>query len=265
MWKPLQLKIVNFGAIKSVHYRFGNGEARLIQGKNEDDEGQQSNGAGKSLPLDAISVCLLGEPLRKLRLVELIRDTCDYSDLEFDLYNTLQNKFFRISIKIHLLKSQTINLWICDKEEELGNKEFELKLSGVEEKKKRILEEIGISKEDLLNYYLVHKDTYSSFFSSSDTKKKEVVNRFSGGYLIDGVEKEVESEIKENEAIIKAKENLIQFISGKQSVLNDSILELETLNEDELKLKDIEVQNNLIARSNDSIFAFNLFISINKG
>lgn len=255
MWIPLQIKIVNFASISSLHFRFERGVSRLIQGINECDDGQQSNGAGKSLPLDAIAICLTGDTFRDLRLVELIRDGCDFFDLELDLYNSLLKKFLRIKTKVFSSNSkpQTYTLWLTDNEEDLGEEKFEIKLSSVDEKKKKILQLLEISKEDLLNFYLVHKDTYTSFFSSSDSKKKEVVNRFSGGYLINNVEKEVESELKDINSEIQAFEKEIEFLCGKKSVLEEDINKLQNFNEEELKEQEIQKQFELITRSEQKI------------
>ena len=39
---------------------------------------------------------------------------------------------------------------------------------------------IGLSKDDLINFFLIQKDRYTPFLLLSDTKKKEILSKFTG-------------------------------------------------------------------------------------
>jgi exonuclease SbcC len=44
---------------------------------------------------------------------------------------------------------------------------------------------IGISKDDFFSFFLITKENYKPFLLVGDTKKKEIINRFSGADKVD--------------------------------------------------------------------------------
>ena len=52
---------------------------------------------------------------------------------------------------------------------------------------------LGVNREDLLNFYLISKEKYVSFYRSSDNDKKGVISRFSNANLIEGVDTIIQS------------------------------------------------------------------------
>lgn len=69
------LKIENFLTIGSIKCRLDNKGLVLIQGQNEDDSSQSSNGAGKSSFSDALSWCLYGATARGVTGDDVINRT----------------------------------------------------------------------------------------------------------------------------------------------------------------------------------------------
>jgi len=72
MWIPKKLSLYNFLSYREQEFEFVNGQATLIRGINKDDDGQESNGSGKSSLIEAISYSLLGSSLKKTNDVDLI-------------------------------------------------------------------------------------------------------------------------------------------------------------------------------------------------
>jgi exonuclease SbcC len=51
-----------------------------------------------------------------------------------------------------------------------------------------ILNWLGISKEDLFNYFIINSTRFKSFFNSSNKEKVDLINRFSDSSIIDGLD-----------------------------------------------------------------------------
>ena len=83
------VEIENFMAIKAAKFTLDNVGLVLIQGDNEDDTSQSSNGAGKSTMVDALCWCLYGETARGI--------TGD------DIINRVAKKGTRVSVDIELV------------------------------------------------------------------------------------------------------------------------------------------------------------------
>ena len=68
MWKAKELRLVNFISHSESKWIIVNGVATMVYGINLYDDGQESNGSGKSALLEGFCVALLGESLRKFSL-----------------------------------------------------------------------------------------------------------------------------------------------------------------------------------------------------
>ena len=70
---PVRLKLVNFLSFKELEYDFENGPV-LLMGENRSDEGQESNGSGKTAIQSAIEKCWLDYTSRRggYRIVGLL-------------------------------------------------------------------------------------------------------------------------------------------------------------------------------------------------
>lgn len=178
----------------------------IVHGVNEFDRGQENNGAGKSAPLEALSIALLGACLRQgVTPVDFIRDNEPQMYLCFRMKHTsgeaieIQRTFFRkttLSQKVSIFK---IN----------GESRKEIELVDPNHANNTILEYLDIQKEDLLNYYLISKDKYKPFFAAGDALKKQIISRFSNADLVNPA-------IEKSQQNVKAIERKIHEIEVKR-------------------------------------------------
>lgn len=193
MWFPVKLKIENLFSYESSEFDFRNNQLTLLLGSNKTDPNVMSNRSGKTSLLDCITISIIGEPLRDITKKEIVRNGESAGSTTLTLKNNVLNKELIIESQINATKSSKVLLW------ENGVLNDQLKDLEAKHTYQYIIKEIGISKDDLINYYLISKDSYQSFFLNGDTAKKEIINRFSKANLIDGVDPLITKDLKEIE------------------------------------------------------------------
>lgn len=185
MWKLSEIKINNIVSFQEASLSIEQGVATLIFGKNEDNASQPCNGSGKSSLIEAISFALTGEQLRKVKSVEeIINDHADDAYVFVRLENDYNDTVFTIERTISRNAPQSIE---CHKYDSSGE-EIEVDKTvqpTVLDYNKFILSEIGLTKDDIYSNFILCDNKYESFFDCSDKNKKEVINRFSNGIIID--------------------------------------------------------------------------------
>ena len=143
------IKIQDFFSHVDSEYSFHNDCCTLIVGDNKDRGG--NNGAGKTTLFEAISVALTGRSLRDIKKESFINDEAESCLVKLSLYNNvtkneleITRQFFRgnKTSKIEIIEDGEINSTI----------------TSVNEADKRILELIGVGREDLLRYYIISQD-----------------------------------------------------------------------------------------------------------
>lgn len=189
MWYPVSLKINNLFSHEDSYFEFINNKTTTIFGVNKTDLNVESNGSGKTSVLDCITIAFIGEPLRDVAKKDVVRNGEKAGELEFIMNNDVLKEEIKIKWEINASKSNNALLWIN------GELQKQLKDLEVKETVKFILSKIGISKDDLINYFLISKDSYQSFFLNGDTAKKEIINRFSKANVIDGVDPLIKDDI----------------------------------------------------------------------
>jgi len=218
------IQIVNFMSHVDTTVRLQNGVATMICGENKSDEGQESNGSGKSAILEGIAVALLGEPLRDVSMKELVRNEEGETHILANIPNSFDNSVFTIQRKIYSnTKSSELILLI--------NGEPIETMTSVNHGNKMILERLGISKEDLLNYFIISKDNYTSFFNMTDGFKKKTISRFANSDLIDPAFDLVKADISEVESKITEIDLKISSSNGSIEAMNN-LIETEQGEED---------------------------------
>lgn len=182
--------------------------ATMVYGENRDDDGQESNGAGKSAILEALTILILGDPLRDVPIKKMIRRGATESIIEGVLENPATKDVMKITRTLYAnTKSQVLR--IIDAANPKG-----IEVVSVLDGNKKILEKLGLSKDDLLNYYLISKEKYESFLSSGDTAKKSIVARFSNADMIDPVDGVVKAEVDEvEEYLVENQSKIIKYES----------------------------------------------------
>lgn len=190
MYRPKSLQITNIISHRNSTYRFRQGEAVIIIGQNADDLGQKGNGSGKSAFIESLALAFIGTSIRDVKTKELITNDQDSGEVDLILENTATNKDLRIWRKFYSnTKSAECKIWLGEGDNN------EIKLSDINEYNKWIFAEIGLSKEDFFNFFLITSDNYNPFLKVSDTKKKEIINRFSGADNIDSVFPSIKADI----------------------------------------------------------------------
>ena len=207
----VKLYCKNFGTFKSLEYDFED-KAILIQGENLSDDSQESNGSGKSFIQAAIEFALFKTTSRKVNDVELINYDEDEAIVSLSIECPIRKEVFSISRTIRRRGSSILSLTINDSPVTFAN---------VNDGNKLIIEWIGISSDDLQNYYIINKERFRSIFSSSNREKVELIGRFNRSSLINGVDKLVQQDIIDEEHILSE-------ILKKQTSLQSKIDTLET-------------------------------------
>ena len=203
MWKLKSIEAENLCAFRSLAYTLQQGVTTLIFGNNKDNDSQQSNGAGKSALLECIAVGLTGSPLRKIRTEEIINDAVEQCRIILHLANDASNEELIIARSIPRKGASTVACKLY-RGGELVTTDEAVQHS-VDAYNKYILEKLGITREELLNNFILSKYRYEDFLSSSDKEKKEIINRFSNGILVD-------------EAIARVKEDIEPLSSEQQKI-----------------------------------------------
>jgi len=219
MWSLKSISAEDFLSHEKTEIEVKQRDTTLIYGKNLTDRGVESNGSGKSCILEMVYFCMTGNSLRKSKNKELIRNGQDKATITLVIENPVIGMSLRIVREILAKKATTVKLY----ENDVLREDLEdLKPA---ETSKVILEYLEISASDLANYYLISKEKYASLLLSSDTQKKEVINRFSKADYIDAVFPQIELDAAEQQnvvnEIIKAKASC----SSKIELLQEQVSE----------------------------------------
>ena len=193
MWKLRNIEAENLCAFRHLSYAPRQGVTTLIFGDNRDNDSQQSNGAGKSALLECIAISITGSPLRKIRAEEIINDAAGECRIGLHLTNDVSREELLISRHIPRKGASTVacTLWRDGKKVDTD----EAVQPSVDAYNRYILDKLGITRDELLNNFILSKYRYEDFLSSSDREKKEIINRFSNGILVDGAIARVEEDI----------------------------------------------------------------------
>lgn len=290
MWNLSKIEINNFFSHQHSEYEFKNNCCTLIVGENRDKGG--NNGAGKTTLFEAITLALTGNTLRGLKKESFINWDYDQCSISLSLDNevlkqtlTINRQYFRgsKSAKVELIEDGEINSHI----------------TSVNEADKRIAELIGISREDLLRYFIISQDNLYTFFTAGDNEKKEVLNRITSADMINPIiehlvddkkewekkRQEVKDKISEqevrkvafteqaeaireaanNDSEIKDKEERIKRCEKQREALDEEISELsQRITDIENKIKKISIKDIDVDKIKKQIQRINKHIDANE-
>ena len=221
MWKLKSIEAENLCAFRSLAYTLQQGVTTLIFGNNKDNDSQQSNGAGKSALLECIAVGLTGSPLRKIRSEEIINDAAEQCCITLHLANDASNEELIIARSIPRKGASTVACKLY-RGGELVTTDEAVQHS-VDAYNKYILEKLGITRDELLNNFILSKYRYEDFLSSSDKEKKEIINRFSNGILVDEAIARVEEDIEPLSSEQQKIDLELAGIDGRIEMLHEQI------------------------------------------
>lgn len=251
MWKLVEVSAKNICAFEELEYQLNQSHTTLIMGRNKDNDSQGSNGSGKSTILEAIALGITGEPLRKVKMDEIIRDGEDKTNIELSFLNTSTGREFSVSRCISRSNPQTV---VCKMTNEDGDIN-DIPQSSVANYNQYILDTLGLSKEDIYSNFILSKNKYISFLSSSDRDKKSLINRFSNGDMVDeAIGALIEDESPIEVELQYARDEVANY-EGRVSALIEQIDDIKNSSEEreESKKKRIQDIHNNIKDSEDNI------------
>lgn len=221
MWNIQHIYAENICSFKKLEYAVKQGVATLIFGENLDDTNQQRNGSGKSALIESISLALTGDYLRDIKSTEeLINDASDSLVVELQLKNDYDGRTMVIRRTMFRKEAQKVSVEQFDTDGNPTNVKNTTQPT-VNDYNKFILGEIGLSKDNIYSNFILSRNHYVSFLSAKDKDKKELINRFSNGVMVD-------------ESIAALEEDM-QPIVGKMSIQHDDVVRyearIETINE----------------------------------
>lgn len=234
MWKLNEIYAQNVCAFRELHYHPEQGVTTLIFGDNKDNESQRSNGSGKSALIECIAIGITGSPLRKIKNEEIINDNSDESLIELQFGNDSNNEIFTIERKLYRKGSSEVACYIT------RGKEFdpdEAVQHSVDAYNKYILEVLGLTKDELYNNFILSKHKYQDFLSCSDKDKKEIINRFSNGNLVDKAICEILSDKAPIVELVKQTDLELAGVEGRIAMLTEQIEKEENSTEQRAKSK----------------------------
>lgn len=213
MWQPKNIKFTNLFSHVNSEYNFQAGKCVVIFGRNDTDRNLENNGAGKTTLFEAICIALTNDSLRGLKKESFINRDAEECEIDFVLYNPVMKMSLRIFRKFYR-GNKPVRVEIYE------NGKQNTQITSVLEANKRVLELIGVSREDLLRYYIISQDNHYTFFTASDGEKKEIMNRITSADRINPVIANIGLRLKEIQAEF-------DDISGKidESVIRRGILE----------------------------------------
>lgn len=227
MWNPVKIEFKNLFSHVDSSYEFKNNRCVVIFGDNRTDRSLENNGAGKTTLFEAICIALTNESLRNIKKDNFINREADSCFISFELHNPVLRKELIIQ-RTFFRGGKSVNVKIFE------NGIQNTQVTSVSEANKRVLELIGISREDLLRYYIISQDNHYTFFTASDTEKKEIMNRITSADMINPAIEELNNRktIKQDELQLLSLET--DKLSGKRETLAEQRLELlEAGNNDE--------------------------------
>ena len=99
------------------------------------------------------------------------------------------------------------------------NGELNKQITSVNEANKRVIDLIGISREDLLRYFIISQDSRYTFFTASDVEKKEIMNRITSADMINPVIEELSFRYKEKNAEYSTIESEVGKLSERKELI----------------------------------------------
>lgn len=226
MYRPAILRMKDFQSFAEEEYIFQAGSAFSIEGENMTDDGQKSNGSGKSAFADAIYYLLLGTSSTGKKDGELVRWGQPCAELYLSLERT-SGGTLEIMRKIYSAKSKSAEISII-----IDGKDAHDRYSSVIEGNRLILELLGLSADDLRTYFLISRERFVSFFDSPDSAKRNLLARFSS---IDRLITLQETLKDEQESLARLKEE-----EDKAVALDEARLSVYREKEAEIQKPDIE-------------------------
>ena len=241
MWKLNKIEARNLCAFRELEYTLRQGVPTLIFGDNRDNESQRSNGSGKSALIECIAIGITGSPLRKIKNEEIVNDNSDECYVALEFINDRSTEVFRVEREIYRKGSSLVRCHIERDGSEVTT--GETVHSSVDAYNRYVLEKLGLSRDEVLNNFILSKHRYQEFLSCSDKEKKDIINRFSNGILVDQAIEKILEDISPVEARQKEMELKIAGMDGRVDMLTEQIQQQQESREEKARTKAEKIEN----------------------
>lgn len=235
MWKLNRITAQNLCAFKELDYTLSQGVTTLIFGDNRDNESQRSNGSGKSALLECIAIGITGSPLRKIKNEEIINDVSDECYVSLEFSNSSSSEVFTIERSLYRKGASGIRC-VIERDGQIVTTDEAVQHS-VDGYNKYILEKLGITRDELFNNFILSKHRYEDFLSSSDKEKKEIINRFSNGIVVDEAIAKIVEDITPIEKELHEADLELAGVDGRIRMLAEQIEQEENSTQERAKSK----------------------------
>jgi exonuclease SbcC len=246
---PKYIRAKNILSFKELYYEFKQGTTTCIMGRNLTDSGQKSNGSGKSALQNAIELAYKGDFSRKINKAKIVRRGEKELEIESCSFNNIKNEFLFIHRVIPVKGSERILVYLFKDEQEFEQDrgKFKIDISSTNDANEWIIKYIGITKEDLGNYFFPNEITYKSFFDASDTQNKALISRFSNADIVDKAFINIQVELSKIGSILALKEKellkLETTIENRQSDLTkEQERDFKKEQQDQIKAVHVEIK-----------------------
>lgn len=261
MFIPKKLTLTNIISHRSTIFEFPNGKAKLVVGQNNDREGQKGNGSGKSALNEAISIAVTGTTIRDGLMREFIFRGEVEGEIEFILTNSQTGKDLIIWRKIYASTSKSSECTIWNNGNDLPVKKTGAAGSAdINECNKYVLDQFGISRDDFFNFFLITKEKYVPFLSTSDTLKKATINRFSGANSVDNTKEFIDRDSEAKQALVTKANDRVVAAEARLELLNEQLTKLQEETSEESIKEEREEVNKKILAADGNIFQYNFDI-----
>lgn len=235
MWKLNRIIAQNLCAFKELDYTLLQGVTTLIFGDNRDNESQRSNGSGKSALLECIAIGITGSPLRKIKNEEIVNDSADECYVSLEFSNSSSSEVFTIERSLYRKGASGVRC-VIERDGKTVTTDEAVQHS-VDGYNKYILEKLGITRDELFNNFILSKHRYEDFLSSSDKEKKEIINRFSNGIVVDEAIAKIAEDLAPIEQELHEVDLEVAGLDGRVEMLVEQIKQEENSTQERAKSK----------------------------
>lgn len=264
MWRLREIKANNIVSFKKLHLNLKQNVCTVIYGENLDNDKQKNNGSGKSSIVEAIAFGITGDSIKKAPSInDIINDMAEEMFVSLRFENDYDNTQFVVERTASREGAQKI---ACHKFDANGTEIEQDKTvqASVLEYNRFIMDELGVTKDELYTCYILNNNRFKSFFQASDREKKEIINNFSNGILVDQAIENLDADIASVSERLTIANNEVLKQSSAIEALGQQILNAEEnqLNAEEEKKtrlvkleQDVAAEREKIRQNNEAIEA----------
>lgn len=257
MWRLKKIYSTNIVSFRELEMSIAPGVATMIFGQNLDNENQKCNGSGKSSLIEAVAFGITGDTLRKVKVEDIINDKADNASVQLMFENDYDGLVFIIDRSVSRKEPQKVECHLMLNGEEVHTERTVQ--PSVTDYNKYILNELGITKDELYSSFILCKNHYQSFLDASDKNKKEIINRFSNGLLVDGSIEHLAADMVPVQQRKSEAELEVTKIRGKIEAISDELNNADAQKEEAVRSREakIEEYNGKIAAKRAEIRSLN--------